>query len=126
MIINNEMTRKSENYLFSKTASRRDNETQTHASRNPADRPRLTSAFNKNNNLLIHRDNRIFSCSVDYPRDTFEELAARRKRERGRLADRPALGKLRQPILNRRPRACYAITWLVQEMACFVEVKCHE
>lgn len=123
MIINNEMTRKSENSLFSETASRRDNETQTHPSRNPADRPRLTSAFNKNNNLLIHRGNRI---SLVQFRDTFEELAARRKRERGRLADRPALGKLRHPTLNRRARACYAITWFVQEMACFVEVKCHE
>lgn len=39
MIINNEMTRKSENYLFSKTASRRDNETQTHPSRNLGQTP---------------------------------------------------------------------------------------
>lgn len=49
----------------------------------------------------------------------YEELAARRKQEKGRLADRPALGKLRHPILNRRPRARYSITWFVQEMACF-------
>lgn len=56
------------------------------------DRPRLKSAFNKNNDLLVHRGNTFFR--VGYPRDTLRGISSTEKTRKRASCRSPSIGKI--------------------------------